>query len=521
MFGLELTTLRLDKLSLVFATIFLIAAFLGALYALYEDDPLQQVAGTLYAGSAVGGVLAGDLVTLFLFWEGTAITSVVLIWARGTERAYRAGMRYLIFQIGSGVILLTGILLQYHATKILAFDQLGTGYVQTWSLAVALIFVAFAIKGAFPLVHTWLSDAYPEATASGTVLLSAFTTKLAIYALARGYAGTDVMVPIGAVMALFPIALALIENDLRRVIAYGLISQLGVMVIGIGIGSSLGVNGAVAHAVTGVLYVALLYMGIGAVLVRTGTAKASELGGISRSMPVTMILTVLGAASLAAVPLFAGFASKALIAQAALDREMEWVWLVLLAASAGGTMAIAVRVPFAAFFTRDNRMRPAEAPAPMLAAMTMTALLGFAIGVWPEPLYRLLPNQFTYKLLTFDHVVTQLQLVVFSTLAFALLRRLKLFPKSERAINLDSDWFYRRLGSYILRLANTAAEAVWGALSGAFVAASRAIGGEIKRAHNPVSGVLGRSWTTGVMAFWTAVLLGGYLILFYLNRGVW
>src|SRR3972149_2132540 len=322
---MSLVTLRVDKLSFVFGVIFLIAAFLGIIYALHVDDTVQHVAGLIYAGSAVGAVFAGDLVTLFVYWEGTAIASVFLIWARRNERSFHAGLRYLVVQVGSGVLLLAGIILHYRQTGSITFEHMGTD-----SLAGVLIFLAFGIKCAFPLLHNWLQDSYPEATITGTVMLSVFTTKLAVYALARGYAGTELLVPIGAAMAAFPIFYAVIENDLRRVLSYSLNNQLGFMVVGIGIGTELAVNGAVALAFVHILYKALLFMSMGAVLYRVGTIKGSELGGIYKSMPWTAGFCIVGAASISAFPLFSGFISKTLIMQAAMDGGYLWTWPRLL-----------------------------------------------------------------------------------------------------------------------------------------------------------------------------------------------
>ena len=275
MFGQTLTLLRVDGLATAFGVIFLIAAFLAVIFGWHEEEAMQHVAALVYGGAAIAAVFVGDLVSLFIFWELTAIASVFLIWASRTEGAYWSGMRYLVIQVGSGVILLAGIVLHYRATGSIAFGQLGLV-----SFATALIFVAFGIKCGFPLLHNWIQDSYPKATVFGTVVLSAFTTKLAVYALARGYAGTDMLIWIGATMAVFPIFFALLENDLRRVLAYSLNNQLGYMVVAIGVGTELAINGAVAHAFNHILYKALLFMGIGAVLYRTGTAKASELGGL-------------------------------------------------------------------------------------------------------------------------------------------------------------------------------------------------------------------------------------------------
>ena len=300
--GLNLELVRFDKLTRIFSLIFCLAAFLGNLYAWHVKDKVQQVASIVYSGAAIGAVFAGDLVTLFFFWEGTAIASVFLIWARRTEGSYYTGMRYLIIQIISGLILLMGTVLHYKETGSIAFTQF-----ELQSLASWLIFISFGIKCAFPLLHNWLQDSYPAATVTGTVILSAFTTKLAVYALARSFPGTEILIYIGAAMTLFPIFFAEIENDLRRVLAYSLNNQLGFMVVGIGIGTEMALNGTASHAFAHILYKALLFMSVGAVLFRTGTSKASELGGLYRTMPLTAIFCLVGAASISAFPLFSGF----------------------------------------------------------------------------------------------------------------------------------------------------------------------------------------------------------------------
>src|SRR5215216_5152231 len=322
MMDLSLITLRVDKLSLLFGYVFLLGAFLGGLYALHVYDSVQQAAGLIYAGSALGAVFAGDLVTLFIFWEGIAIASVFLIFAARTEAAYRAGMRYFVVQIGSGLLLLAGVLVHYRQTGSLAFGALGLA-----SPGTTLILLAFGIKCAFPLLHNWLQDAYPESTVSGTVLLSSFTTKVAVYALARGFAGTEILVPIGAIMTAFPIFYAVIENDLRRVLAYSLNNQLGFMVAGVGLGTELALNGAVAHAFADILFKGLLFMSMGAVLFRTGTVKGSELGGLYKSMPWTTGFCIVGAASISAFPLFSGFVTKSMVIAAAMEQGYFWTWL--------------------------------------------------------------------------------------------------------------------------------------------------------------------------------------------------
>ena len=255
LFGQTLEMMRVDKLARVFALIFCLAAFLGNLYAWHVRVLVLLLGAVFYAGSALGAVFAGDLVTLFFYWEGTAIASVFLIWARGTEAAYQTGLRYLIIQITSGVILLAGTALLWRETGSIAFEQMTLGSIGTW-----LIFLSFGMKCAFPFLHNWLQDSYPAATVTGTVILSAFTTKLAVYALARGFAGTEILIYIGAIMTLFPIFFAEIENDLRRVLAYSLNNQLGFMVVGIGIGTEMALNGTASHAFAHILYLSLIHI---------------------------------------------------------------------------------------------------------------------------------------------------------------------------------------------------------------------------------------------------------------------
>lgn len=508
--GQELTLLRVDKLSTIFGLVFSLAAFLALIYAWHVRDTIQQTMALLYAGAAIGAVFAGDLISLFIFWEGTAIASVFLIWARRTEGAFWTGMRYLIVQVGSGVILLAGVVLQYRDTGSIAFDAMMLGSPATWC-----IFIAFGIKCAFPLLHNWLQDAYPAATVTGTVILSAFTTKLAVYALARGFAGTEILIYIGATMTLFPIFYAIIENDLRRVLAYSLNVQLGFMVVGVGVGTELALNGTAAHAVVHVLYKALLFMSVGAVLFRTGTAKGSELGGLYKTMPLTMIFCLIGAASISAFPLFSGFVTKSLILSSSVKEGHYIVWGVLLFASATVLHYSALKIPYFAFFGRDSGLRPKEAPWNMLLAMGLTAFLCVAIGVYPDPLYALLPYEVTYQSYTTTHVVTQLQLLFFSMLAFAVFMRTGIYPSQLKSVNLDFDWTYRKLGPVLIKGIRSLISSVWGALISTGLRGVNFGIAALERAHG-AEGLLARAWPTGSMVLWIAVLLGATLLLNYM-----
>ena len=458
--GLDLMPVHIDRLSMVWGHIFHWAAILSAVYALHVRDRVQHAAALSYAGSAIAAVFAGDLVTLFVHWELTAVTSVFLIWAgdekarkdRDPEDCYRTGMRYLVIQVASGVVMLAGICLKWAEGGSLAFggadfEGLATGNLLDAPLWAKLIFLAFGVKAAFPFLHNWLQDAYPKGTHTGTVFLSAFTTKMAIYALARGFAGTELLIWLGVAMTLFPIFFAVIENDLRRVLAYSLNNQLGFMCVGIGIGTELALQGAAGHAFAHILYKALLFQSMGAVIWSVGTAKATELGGLFKKLPVTGVCCMIAAASISAFPLTSGFVTKSMTISAAAEGHMTWVWLALLFASAGVLEHSGIKIPFFAFLapTKKDWSHVERPPWNMQASMVVTAALCLGIGFFPRVLYRFLDFQIDYESYTTLHVVGQLQLLFFALAAFAFLVRRGWYPHEERATNLDFDWVYRRL----------------------------------------------------------------------------
>jgi multicomponent Na+:H+ antiporter subunit D len=507
--GYTLTPFRVDRLTLLFGYLFHIAAFLGNLFALDirgdERPALQHSAALLYAGSALGAVFAGDLITLFVFWELLALTSVFLIWARPGGRSLRSGMRYLIFNVVSGLLLLAGALVRVHETDDLTFDYIGLDGPAGW-----LIFLAFGVKAAFPFLHSWVIDSYPEATPTGAVFLSAFTTKVAVYSLARGFPGVELLVYIGGVMTCFPIFYAVIENNLRRVLAYSMINQVGFMVVGIGIGTELALNGAVSHAFNDVIFKGLLFMSMGAVLLRTGRINGSDLGGLYKSMPLTATFCIVGAASISAFPLFSGFVSKSMVMTAALEEGHTWLWLALVFASAGVLEHAGIKIPYFAFFAHDSGIRTREAPKNMLLAMGIAAVLCIAIGMFPDLLYRLLPWPVEYEPYDLTHVVTQLQLLVFAILGVVWLMRSGRYPPELRSVNVDADWTYRKAAPAVLLTAGSTIHHFDSAVRRAFVGSVRRLFDSAFRSHGP-QGPLARSWPTGSMLLWVAVLLGAFL----------
>jgi len=427
--GFELIFGRADKLSLAFAYVFSSAALIGAIYALHVKDVSQHVAAFVYAGSSLGATFAGDFLTLFVFWELMAFASVWLIWSRRVKASIEAGYRYLL-------VLLAGIIILYVTTGSIRFDAL-----QVRDAAFYLILIGFMLNAAVPPLHAWLTDAYPEATVTGAVFLSAFTTKTAVYALIRAYPGTEVLIWLGTIMALYGVVFAVLANDIRRLLGYHIISQVGYMVAAVGMGTALAINGAVAHAFTHILYKGLLFMGAGAVIQMTGRSKLSELGGIYRYMPVTFVLYMIGGFSISAFPLFSGFVSKSMEVSAAADLHLTWIWLLLTLASAGTFLHTGLKLPYFTFLGEDCGARPTEPPRNMLVAMGIAAFLCVFIGVYPDWLYNMLPHEVDYHPYTATHVVWALQILLFTGLGFFMLVK---HLGGSPMISLDLDWFYRK-----------------------------------------------------------------------------
>ena len=436
----EFIIFQSDTLTLPFAIIFHIAAILNVIYGAHEKHWNQHVAIMSYSGAAIAAVHAGDLFTLFIWWEATAFTSVFLILASKTQRSYKSAFRYILIQVGSGMFLLAGAILLMSETGSAEFKNFDIN-----SLYGQLIFIAFGIKAAFPLLNGWLQDSYPEASEIGTVALSTFTTKLAIFCFAKSFAGTEILIIIGAIMTFYPIFFAVIENDLRRVLTYSLNNQLGFMIVAIGIGTELAINGAVAHAFAHILYKGLLFMGMGAVLYRVGTCKASELGGLFKFMPITAICTIIGAISISAFPLFSGFVAKSLIMSALGKEGLVFVYFMLLFASAGVLHHSGIKIPFFAFFAHESGIKTKEAPLNMIIAMIIASTLCILIGVFPSYFYEILPYQIQYQPYDFSHVVGQLQLLTFAAFAFICLWHFKIYPPELNSTVLNSDWIYRKM----------------------------------------------------------------------------
>jgi multicomponent Na+:H+ antiporter subunit D len=478
----ELVPLRVDRLSLLFGWIFSIAAFLGGVYALHLRDTGQQVATLLYAGSALGVVFAGDLFSLFVFWEVMAVTSAYLVWARRSAQSIEAGNRYIYVHLLGGSLLLGGILLHLGDTGSLAFEAFTLQTPASW-----LILLGFALNAAIPPLHAWLADAYPEATVTGAIFMSAFTTKTAVYTLVRGFPGWEILMYAGVFMALYGVVYAVLADDIRRLLAYHIVSQVGYMVAGIGIGTEMALNGATAHAFTHILYKGLLFMGAGVVLYTTGKSRLSELGGLWRYMPLVVVLYMVGAFSISGFPLFSGFVSKSITVDAAQYAGNLNVVLLLHLASIGTFLHTGLKLPYFTWWGPQLTYEPKPVPWNMIAAMGLAAALNTAIGLYPGPLYDLLPFALEYEPYSYAHVKKAVQLLAFTFVAFWIYRA-KL--GGEPKIALDTDWVYRRPASWSHRAGPGLVAASFGAVERAVL---RAVGGVVRVGQDPVGRLTGQS----------------------------
>jgi len=502
----ELVPVTGDRLSRLFATIFAIMAFAGGLFALNRTRVVELVAALVSAGSAIGVTFAGDLVTLVIFWEILALASTVLVWSAMTDQSYRAGMRYLIMHLLGGVVLMAGVIGHVADTGSLTFTAMALDSPAHW-----LMLAGFLVNAGAPPLSAWLPDAYPEASPTGMVFLSAFTTKTAVYVLMRGFPGAEILIFIGLYMIFYGIVYALLENDMRRILAYSIVNQVGFMLCGIGIGTELSLNGAASHAFVHIIYKALLLMSAGSVLYMTGKRKCTELGGLFRSMPLTTICGIVGALSISAFPLTSGFISKSMISQAAADQTMAVAWFLLTAGSAGVFLHAGVKFPWFVFFQKDSGLRPPDPPLNMRLAMVFFAFLCIAIGIWPAALYAILPFPVDYVPYTRTHVVEMLQLLLFSGLAFFIMLP---YMKRTLTITLDWDWFYRRLGPLAAGQL-TQVLSRWHVQSRlGFLRHLGTLFGTLFLYHGP-QGILARTWATGSMVLWVVILLGIYLVAYY------
>ena len=551
-FGYDLVLAKLNGPTRPFAIIFALMALAGALFAWNQDRRVELAAAMLYAGSAIGVTFAGDLITLFVFWELMAVGSTIVVWSAGGEAARKAGQRYVTVHLVGGAILMAGLALHVQQTGSIALPTMTMGLDltdpvrmsvqgQAWTLpllespAAWLILLGILINAGTPPFGSWLPDAYPEASPSGTVFLSAFTTKTSVYVLIVLFAGCELLIWAGCLMAIYGIVYAILENDMRRILAYSIVNQVGFMVCAVGIGTGLAINGATAHAFAHIIYKALLLMSAGSVLYMTGKRKCTDLGGLYKAMPITMWCGIIGALAISSMPLTSGFTTKSMITDAAsipenwaMVREVGgqtvWAtlfhpslaWFVLVAASAGVFLHAGIKFPWFVFFQKaapENDARKLDPPGNMKLAMLVFAALCIALGVFPKPLYDILPFQVgggpLYEAYSYAHVINQLQLLLFAGLAFFLLLGLL---KRTLTITLDFDWLYRRFApvawTWIFRPLLRAAEPFHEGILGIPAIAARKWGhDESKVDYQP--------WGVGTTVLVLTIVLASFLAIHF------
>lgn len=507
----QLKPVRADHLSLVMVGLFHLAAFIAAVYALQVRDRLQHAALMLYIGGGIGAVLAGDLISLFIFFEVVGLSGTLLVLAARTPESTPAAVRYLVFQVAAGVTLLAGILTLGGATGDWSFGHIGLAAPGGW-----LILLAFGIKAGFPLVHNWIPDAYPRASLTGLAVLAAVTTKVGIYGLARGFAGEGVLVGIGTVMALWPLFYTLVENDLRRVLAYSMMVQLGLMVAAVGVGSALALDGVVLHVVMDVLFKMTLFMALGVVALRVGTTRGDRLGGLWRAMPLTTACVAVAVAANVALPLTGGFISKkVLLAGIEHSDAPAAIWLLLVSTSALGMLYAGLRILWQGFLKPGGagRGEVRDAPWPMAAAMLMLVSVLLLTGFVPGLTDMLRPHGSDYWPLHQDTVVEQVQMLLFALLAYALLAAAGFgLPETRPATWLDAEWLYRRGLPAVAGGVQAALARMRDSALSTLDRYARAAAGDGR-----LGATLGRTWPTGSMALWVALLLA-ILLLFGIHQ---
>jgi multicomponent Na+:H+ antiporter subunit D len=500
----------------LFATIFALMAFGGGLYAFRQAKWYELAAAYAYAAGAIGVSFAGDLITLFLFWELMALFSTVVVWCGGTPGARAAGIRYAIMHLLGGVILKVGIEgVMVHTGSLEVRPMLADNF-DHWMILIGIL-----INAAAPPVSAWLSDSYPRSSPTGSVFLSAFTTKTAVLALILLFPGEPVLIGIGLFMVMYGIIYALLENDIRRILAFSIVNQVGFMVVAIGIGSQMAINGAAAHAFAHIIYKALLFMSAGAVIYRTGKNRCSDVGGLYRTMPLTAVCGIIGALAISGFPLTSGFTTKTMISQAAADNGLVWVYFALAAASAGVFLHAGIKFPWFVFFQKDSGLRPRDAPWNMAVAMVFFSVLCILFGVAPQLLYAYLPYPVEYQPYTASKVVFYLQLLLFSGLAFFLLLPLM---KRTMTISLDTDWIWRVALSRSIEWLGGLLAALRRGLTTLLQRLGQRLGklgrryfGSESENGRQTHGVFARAWPIGTTALWIAVLLTAYVFFYYVT----
>ena len=439
--GVSLHYYSYTKLAYLFCLVFLLIAFIGKIFSIYRENYIEKSMILFYIASAIFVIFSGDFITLYVFWELMAITSTLVIWSSHTNQSNAAGVRYLQMHLFGGMILLIGIIGLYLTTNDLQIRALTLDNWHNW-----LILIGFLLNAGAPPFSQWLPDAYPEGSYSSTVFLSAYTTKTSVFILIVTFAGSHILIYLGLYMIMYGIIYALLENDIRRILSYSIINQVGFMIVGIGIGTELSINGTAAHAFSHIIYKGLLLMSAGSVIYMIHKRKCTDVGGLYKVMPITTTCGIIGALAISAFPLTSGFISKSMILDSSINEGLQYVWLFLLVGSAGVFLHAGIKFPWFVFFHKDKKIITTDPPIYMKMSMIIASVICVMIGIFPNLLYNLLPYDVTYIPYTGNHVVSQLHLLIFSGLAFFISLK---YLERTLTITLDFDWMYRKKDKYL------------------------------------------------------------------------
>lgn len=449
---IKMEFIHLDSLAWTFMLVFCIIALLNGIYGIGIQHRYECGMSMIYAGSVMGVILAGDCISLIIFWEISAFASMYVVYCKHDRASARASFRYILVHAFGGNMLLAGLIIyMFHYGNELGHLSECIGEPCFWLIAIGI-----AVNAAIPPLHAWLPDAYPESTATGTVYLSSFTTKAAIYLMLRMMSGMTDLVWIGAIVAIYGACMAIMENGIRRLLAYHIVSQLGMMIAAAGAGGNIGIDAATAHAFTNILFKGVLMMGAGAVIYATGRSNITELGGLARKMPVTAGCFLISSLAIAGLPGLSGFVSKALIMDSMHEAGYTIPALLLTAGGVGTLLSITLKINWFVFFgpCEDEKVSEVtkKVPFSMQLAMILGTLATIAIGIFPEKFYSLMPYKTIVEPYHMGHVLEYVAIFIGGSIPFFLYLK-KMKPHEE--ITVDFDWFYRRpFNTLIMKLSH-------------------------------------------------------------------
>lgn len=439
--SLVLKLIHFDNLAYAFMLILCIIAVITAIYGQGIQKQLECGMSMFYTGSIMGIILAGDVISLIVFWEIAAFASMYVIYSSHNREAARSSFRYILVHSFGGNMMLVGLLMymfKYGAAIANISSHTHEGFF--W-----FILIGAAVNAAIPPLNSWMSDSYPESTLTGTVYLASCTSKAAIFILIRFFAGMQALVWIGVIMAVFAALMAIMENDLRRLLSYHIVSQLGMMVASVGIEGAMGANGATAHVITNILFKGVLLMGAGAVIYATGKKKITELGGLGRRMPVTSICFLISSLAIAGLPGLSGFVSKAVIMDAMHEAGFTVPALLMTIAGVGTLLSITLKINYYVFWgpcdERTAIMPLKEVPKTMEWAMIAGTALTVFIGLFPQAFYFILPYDCPVHPYHLAHIMEYVFIFIGGGIPFFMYIK-NMRPHEE--ITIDFDWFYRR-----------------------------------------------------------------------------